>query len=303
MNLQELRTRTARNVGDINYKRFPISKMNAYIQDGYALSSAITGSIQKSVTFPFPDDTPYINLREQIPDYFAVLGIYNLKTRKWIPPVSQKALSNSRSDWERWTGEPSSCFFVLDFNRICILPYQTIGSGLFVLWYLAAPQVMVDGAIPVLPFSEHLALADYATGELQDEQKEFGKSPSYIERFYRSLHSMERLVNNLASNDKELVLQPYKFMSLYGGGGNVGSGIGEDAVFIDNQTPIGAVDGINGTFRLPSVPIPAASLCLFRNGLLTYNGVAYTISGSVITFTADYIPSSGDLLRAWYRTQ
>lgn len=80
-----------------------------------------------------------------------------------------------------------------------------------------------------------------------------------------------------------------------GGGGTVPS-------FADNQTPAGVIDGANDTFTLAQAPNPAASLQLFRNGVLQ-GPVAYdyTLAGLTITFEAASIPQVGDKLIAFYR--
>lgn len=72
-------------------------------------------------------------------------------------------------------------------------------------------------------------------------------------------------------------------------------------VFVDGETPLGTINGVNGNFTLSATPSPAASLNLFRNGILLRQGVGYTISGQTITMAGGSIPTSGDILQAWYR--
>jgi hypothetical protein len=295
-NKAELRERVGRNLGDPRHSRFPTQKVNSKLVEGYTIASLLTGAIQKSVALPFPSDTPYINLRELVPDYFAVIGLYNLKTNSWIPAVSQKQLDNLRWDWERWTGDPVSGFFIVDFSRICIVPYQPVATGMFVLWYWAYPTVFDESMEPILPVSHQHILADYATGELQDEQKEWIKSEVYLSSFYSVIPEVEKQVNNIANNDKIVVMQPYSFLPMYGKGGT-----GSVPNFADNIVPSGVIDGVNAVFNLPSNPNPTATLCLTKNGQVLYQNVGYTLNGNVITFVNDYIPSPGDLLRAWYR--
>lgn len=79
-----------------------------------------------------------------------------------------------------------------------------------------------------------------------------------------------------------------------GGGGPSGS-------FVDLEAPSGAVNGSNTTFLLSHAPDPAASLMLFRNGLLLRNGTDYTLSGNTVTFFVGSMPQTGDLLLASYR--
>ena len=90
------------------------------------------------------------------------------------------------------------------------------------------------------------------------------------------------------------------------GGGNGGVVVGETggAVpgFGDSETPMGAINGSNTVFILTAAPSPAASLALFRNGLLVTQGNDYTLDGFTITFNPWAIPQPDDILDAFYRT-
>jgi hypothetical protein len=72
--------------------------------------------------------------------------------------------------------------------------------------------------------------------------------------------------------------------------------------FVDMETPTGTVNGSNLVFTLNQAPAPAASLHLFRNGVLQRPSVDYTINGNILTFLAAAAPQSSDLLLASYRT-
>jgi hypothetical protein len=71
--------------------------------------------------------------------------------------------------------------------------------------------------------------------------------------------------------------------------------------FMDGDLPQGAINGSNATFTLSAVPTPAASLALYRNGVLQDQGVDYTLSSNIVQFAADDIPQAGDTLLANYR--
>jgi hypothetical protein len=70
--------------------------------------------------------------------------------------------------------------------------------------------------------------------------------------------------------------------------------------FVDEETPSGAINGVNGMFTLSQTPSPSTSLEAFRNGLLLSAGVDYTLSGAVITFVT-VVPQSSDTLTCSYR--
>jgi hypothetical protein len=80
-----------------------------------------------------------------------------------------------------------------------------------------------------------------------------------------------------------------------------GGGGGILPQFSDNETPSGAINGINTVFTLVAVPSPSTSLQVFLNGLKMDPVMDYIISGSVITFTLSSTPQTGDVLLASYR--
>ena len=84
-----------------------------------------------------------------------------------------------------------------------------------------------------------------------------------------------------------------------GSAGPCGSGAGP--VFVDMEAPSGAVDGVNVVYTLTGAPSPAASLHLFRNGLLQRPGVDYSLNGTTVTFNAVATPQTGDAVVASYR--
>jgi len=79
------------------------------------------------------------------------------------------------------------------------------------------------------------------------------------------------------------------------------SGGGVLPSFSDGEVPSGAVNGSNTSFTLAFAPSPAASLDLFRNGLLMEQGTDYNLSGNSISFVLASTPQTGDLLLANYR--
>lgn len=77
---------------------------------------------------------------------------------------------------------------------------------------------------------------------------------------------------------------------------------GSNAVFVDAETPAGAMNGTNTAFTLANPPAPTTSLTLFRNGILQRVNIDFTLSGSAITFAAASVPQAADYVRAYYRT-
>jgi hypothetical protein len=69
--------------------------------------------------------------------------------------------------------------------------------------------------------------------------------------------------------------------------------------FEDNETPSGAIDGVNTVFTLVKSPNPAASLQLYLNGTIQRQTTFYTVSGNTIMFT--FAPAINSVLIANYR--
>jgi|GEM_PF-320949 len=71
--------------------------------------------------------------------------------------------------------------------------------------------------------------------------------------------------------------------------------------YTDNETPAGAIDGVNRVFTLANVPAPVGSLMVYRNGALLTPGVDYVLTGTTVTLVPASTPLVGDTLRATYR--
>jgi hypothetical protein len=71
--------------------------------------------------------------------------------------------------------------------------------------------------------------------------------------------------------------------------------------FVDREAPAGTVDGVNRSFTLSSVPNPASSIQLYRNGVLQQANTDYTAVGNGITFLPGATPQAGDVLTVFYR--
>jgi hypothetical protein len=82
-----------------------------------------------------------------------------------------------------------------------------------------------------------------------------------------------------------------------------GSSSGNTALpgYADAETPSGAINGANLVFTLQFPPSPAASLALYKNGLLERAGIDYVLSQNTITFFQSTVPNTGDVLSAYYR--
>jgi hypothetical protein len=78
-------------------------------------------------------------------------------------------------------------------------------------------------------------------------------------------------------------------------------GGGQASSFVDAESPSGIVDGANTQFTLSSLPNPAGSLALYRNGILEKAAQDFTLNGQALVFVSAATPQPGDTLLAWYR--
>jgi uncharacterized protein YoxC len=79
-------------------------------------------------------------------------------------------------------------------------------------------------------------------------------------------------------------------------------GTGTATSFNDAELPAGTINGTNLTFTLAAAPSPAASLTLYKNGVLLTQGADYALSGATVTFANTTVaPQVGDSLTASYR--
>lgn len=65
-----------------------------------------------------------------------------------------------------------------------------------------------------------------------------------------------------------------------------------------SETPSGTVNGSNVTFTLANTPPAAAGVMVVLNGVVQYQGIDYTVSGTTITFTS--APATGSSIFAYY---
>lgn len=70
------------------------------------------------------------------------------------------------------------------------------------------------------------------------------------------------------------------------------------AIYASDETPGGAIDGINKVFTLANPPAPPTSLQLILNGVVQNYGTDYTLVGLAITMTV--APNLLDALTAFY---
>ncbi len=69
--------------------------------------------------------------------------------------------------------------------------------------------------------------------------------------------------------------------------------------FSDDETPAGAIDGVNKVFTWANAPNPASSLQVFLNGVKQAPGGDFTLAGAVMTM--GIAPPVGTTINGNYR--
>lgn len=83
------------------------------------------------------------------------------------------------------------------------------------------------------------------------------------------------------------------------GGGGGFSKIAMESKFIDDETPVGMVNGVNKAFTLSNMPNPPSSVKVFVNGSRMRITEDYTLSGTTITFVT--APPTSSIILCDYR--
>ena len=120
---------------------------------------------------------------------------------------------------------------------------------------------------------------------------------SYLSALNSSLATVTALANQLSSTVATLSSSLNSLTTQV----NAFSTGSSTALFTDAEIPAGNINGTNTQFTLANTPATAASVMLYRNGVLQSNGIDYTISGANITFAHAGTPQANDTLLAYYR--
>lgn len=292
MTRKEIRENVQSNLEDSGAVYWTAETINEKIQQGYSRFAYLTGYITKARYYPLIPQ-PYWEVKNHIGDFLYLNGIYDDVRNRWLTPVDLRYIRNLRDDWELWTGSPEYVT-PLDLKRLAICPHPATSGGACVIHYCASANTLIDSTSPIIPPVCKSILEFYATAKLLAELKEFSKAKIYWSRWKQGIADTIAYVSANAKADKMNVMLPYLQMPLYGKGGSM-------AAFIDDEIPTGTIDGVNATFTLSASPSPADSLQLYKNGQLLFEGVGYNLTGNSIVYETDYIPSTGDIHRAWYR--
>lgn len=287
------------NLNDSGLHWFSEDDILTSLQEAYNKLVAMLAPIEHSTLIP-QLSTPYYNLAAQISDYMYLSAVYNPYTNLWLEGMSYKLMKATYQTYLA-IGQPK-WFNIVDLRRTLFWPFQPSATGvLYVIYKASAPPVSYD-SVPLLPHSCGALMLEYfATADLCEQARQFKKAKIWWAKLFSppspkevSLYiQAQKEIKNLARADREMVLEPFRWI-FHGGSFNL-------ANWINNETPVGTINGSNGIFTVAQVPNPTSSFLLVKNGLTQKQGTHYTLSGQTISYLTDYIPQSGDEHHVWYQ--
>lgn len=292
MNLANLRSNVASNVGDPGMVQFTADSINTSIQEGYGLICAATLCIEKSQGFPQVGGQVYYDFAASIGDFLCLAALFNYNTNRWLIPADRGQFRDMRWDWELQTGEPI-WFDQINYRYTCVVPANKDAVGGFLVFYKAAADILTDNTVPSLPMQLVKCIENYATMDQLVLAQEFSKCTRYYKEFIADIPKIRRLALAKASADRVNISTPNYSPDKFASSGA--------PLFVNNETPVGTIDGTNSVFTLAKVPNPTASLLMTLNGAILYQGIGYILVGALVYMQTGYVPQVGDALRAWYQ--
>lgn len=196
MNRTQIATNVQRNLDDLSANFYNLdSDIVPAIQDGYDLIAALCETIESSSPISFVAGRAFYDFKTLIPTYLRIFGIYNNNTNRWMEPVSLLDLCAMRHDWECCAGEPY-CFLPIDWRTVALFPQIASATGTMTVLYKATADTLGVNNEPQLPFGEHNALENYATGDLLDQAQEFSKALDYNKMVNSSIDQILKIVRD-----------------------------------------------------------------------------------------------------------
>ena len=197
MNLDQIASNVQRDLDDLSANFFKLADdIYPSIQDGYDLVAALCETIESTANVSFGAGQVYYDLKSSIPSYLRVFGIYNNNTNRWLEPCTLGDLLKTRDDWECAEGTPY-WFWPIDWRHIAIFPAYAAATGNFtVLFKATADQLVIGGAEPTIPLSEHNVLQYYADSDLLTQAQEWVKALDYAKLMDATIEQIIKIVRN-----------------------------------------------------------------------------------------------------------
>lgn len=275
------------NLNELGLVYFSEADLLETIQDGYNEIVTLTGCIEKHTVYPIVNDLVYYEFGAGISDFYALVGLWNSNTKRWLRARTLKEARLIRVDWELMDGEPDN-FIISSYKLTAVFPTKEIATGSFIVFYNALAETLTLNSVPSIPAKHFNILENYAMGSLLEQSQEFTKAKVYLKEYIQDIPKVRTAAKLLAATDRIMIMDdsmPRFAESLLG-----------EEMWIDFETPI----VINSTtLTIVSTPSPTGAFYLFRDGVVLFDGIGYTRSGTTITLSPGYEHVSGVTPTVW----
>lgn len=202
----QITTKVLQNLENSGASFFTASQVNDSIQDGYDDVCAYCGQLEKSISVDFQANLTYYNMRSLVPDFMAVVAVYNYNTKRWLIDSNSKELDQVRWDWETWIGQPI-WFFPHDFQYMAICPKLSSNNGNMEVFYRAQATTLIGASVPRIKSNSVKLLEFYATGDLLESVKEYIKADIWLGQYKELRERYKTDVKSLAEADRIATIQ------------------------------------------------------------------------------------------------
>jgi hypothetical protein len=188
------------NLNDLGITFFTANDINASIQEGYSLTTAVTRCIEKTITVPFQSRLVYYNFRKIIPDYLNISRIYNQNSKAWLEGKGRRFGRNCRSNWETEIGQPA--FYIpYSYEYVVIFPHQFNAVGSMDIFYNATANILQPDSIPDIPYQYEGILENYATADLLEQIPELQKAQPFWAEYIKERNELKQFIKDRMRQD------------------------------------------------------------------------------------------------------
>ncbi len=183
---------------DDQFGYYSVEDINNSLQDGYDEVAAESGCIEKGVAINFETNKVYYDLRELIPDFISLVGIWNRRVKRWMIPVSDRELDKLRENWETAHGEPY-LFWPINYRYIAIFPAIS-GAGdasinkMYIMYKAAADQ-LIDTTEPQIPINvQDDILTHYGSMDMFEQAEEWTKAQKHLGHYMDKIEELDSII-------------------------------------------------------------------------------------------------------------
>ena len=208
MTLAEMRTEVFRRLDEssVSPNFWTQADVDEALNDGYEELSDASEWYERMVSLALLDHRPYYDLRTVLyGDTLLSPGrCYNVQTSRWMEPTHVRNLDYHI--YRRWesiaTGAPEK-FYQRGLWWLGTFPQSGADSGFLRFYYTAMPTALSNASdTPGFPQEFHLAIVDYAVGDLLGQEGETKQSLLAWARYMQGEQALVAFVNGRQKEDR-----------------------------------------------------------------------------------------------------